>query len=121
MSNSGTLTSCLADFMRLPMPAFRATRSPSSLNSSFTIGTGDEPRAGERVGDALRVGGAVVTSISMRMDDLWRSAGSSAKRVEIGLLGRSMERLSRTTVDGRWNDQDRTRSSARAWHPRTPR
>ena len=122
MSNSGTLTSCFADLMRLPMPALRATKSPSSLSSSFTVRTGEAslpsrppPRVGESDGDARRVGGADETSISMKIDDLRRSAGSSAKRVEIGLGGRrSTERLSRTTVDGRWNDHVRTRSSASA-------
>ena len=117
MSNSGTLTSCLADFMRLPIPALRATRSPSSLNSSLVAGTGDLSRVGEPVGDALRVVGAVVTSMSMRIDDLLRSAGSSAKRVEIG-LGGCRARLSRTTVDGLSNDHVRTRSNASAWQPR---
>ena len=117
ISNSGTLTSCLADLIKLPMPALRATRSLSSLNSSLAGITGELPRVGERLGDALRVGGALETSISMKLEDLRRSAGSSAKRVEMGLGGRCIERLSRTTVEGRWNDQVRTRSSARAWHP----
>ena len=114
MSNSGTLTSCFADLMRLPMPALRATKSPSCLSSTFSGGTGELGRAGERVGDALRVGGAVETSMSMRIDVLWRNAGSRAKRVEIGLGGLHSDRRSRTTVDGLWNDHVLTRSSASA-------
>ena len=114
MSNSGTLTSCFADFIKLPMPALRATKSPSSLNSSRTLRTGDVPRVGERDGDALRVGGAVDMSMSIRMDDWRRRAGSRAKRVDSGLGGRRKARVSRTTVDGRWKDHVRTRSRARA-------
>lgn len=119
MSNSGTFTSCFADFIKLPIPALRATRSPSSfsVSSSFATRGGEPPREGEREGDARRVGGAVVTSMSMRIEDLWRSAGSSAKRVDTGLGGRRAARPSRTTVDGRWKDHERTRSSARTWHP----
>ncbi len=115
MSNSGTLTSCFADFIKLPMPAFRATKSPSSLSSSLALlRTGDVPRVGERDGDALRVGGAVSMSMSMSIDDWRRNAGSSAKRVERGLGGRRRARVSRTTVDGRWKDHVRTRFKARA-------
>ena len=118
MSNSGTLRSCFADFIRLPMPALRAIRSFSSFTSSVPLVTGTSGLlSGEpRVGDAGRVGGNESMCMSIMMDERRRRAGSSAKRVVIGLGGRRMVVLvgSCTTTEGLSNDQVLTRSNARA-------
>lgn len=107
MSNSGTCTSCFAVFKRLPNPAFRAIKSPSSLMVSFVRDAGSSPAPGS--GDGRRVGGAVNRSMSMMIEDLRRMAGSSASilRAVVGLGGAIFR-------EGRSNDQDLTRSNARA-------
>jgi hypothetical protein len=70
-------------------------------------------------GDARRVGGAVNRSMSIMIEDLRRMAGSSVSilRVVVGLEGAICCTESRVKWDGRSNDQDLTRSNARAWHP----
>jgi len=122
MSNSGTLTSCFADFNRFPIPAFLASKSPSSFMDSSTIVFGVVLS-----GDALLVGGSDEISISIIIDDRRRRAGSSGnidRRKDIGLGGWAVfcwyvecafdaSGKSRAMVDGRSKDHDRTKSSAR--------
>lgn len=115
MSNSGTCTSCFADFISLPMPALRAIKSPSL--SVIASCCNVAPFVGGRVGDAERVGGSVGISMSIMMVDCRRIAGSSANRVAIGLGGLRDVGESRTAVDGRSKDHERTRSKASAWQP----
>jgi len=87
MSNSGTCTSCFAVFKRLPNPAFRAIKSPSSLIVSFISDVGGSP-APRGSGDGRRVGGAVNKSMSIMIEDLRRMAGSNASiRTVVGLGG----------------------------------
>ena len=114
MSKSGTCTSCLAVFKRLPRPAFLATKSPSLTVSSLVTSLGS-------LGDGWRVGGAVKGSISITIEDLRRMACSNAcsLRVVVGLGGAMCCVGSWVTRDGRSNDQDLTRSNARAWQPAT--
>ena len=87
MSNSGTVTFCLADFMRLPIPALRAITSFSSVTVSETGERPLMPLAGLLTGEAGLVGGSESTDMSMRMDALLRMAGSNANRVIVGLGG----------------------------------
>jgi hypothetical protein len=77
--------------------------------SSIALGSGDD----------RRVGGAVDKSISIMIEDLRRIAGSSASilRAVVGLGGEIFCAGSWLIADGRSNDQDLTRSNARAWHP----
>ena len=112
MSKSGTCTSCFAVFKRLPSPAFLATKSPSLTVSSSVTSLGS-------LGDGWRVGGAVKGSISITIEDLRRMACSNAcsLRVVVGLGGAMCCVGSWFTRDGRSNDQDLTRSNARAWQP----
>lgn len=123
MSNSGTCTSCFADFIKLPSPALRASTSVSSLAGSSSM-TDEAARSGE----VARVGGIEGMSISISIDDRRRIPGPSPSidlRDMEGLMGGggaffmfnfSANEDCRTTV-GRSNDHDRTRSSARTWHP----
>jgi len=120
MSNSSTLTSCLADLIKFPIPAFLANRSLSLIVSPAI------PFEVIRSGDALRVGGSDDISMSIMMDERFRSAGSRGnigRREDLGLDGAvsfvasPFVASSRWTVDGRSNDHERTRSSARAWQP----
>lgn len=121
MSNSGTWTSCLADFIRLPRPALRARKSPSSfigIGSSGIVGSIEGAR---RLGDADRVGGSEGMSMSMMIEDLLRIAGSRANMECRDALSSSRIEdigVSRMIVDGLSNDQERTRSSPRTWHPK---
>lgn len=103
------------------MPAFLASRSPSSLIVSPAI-----PFEAFRSGDALRVGGSDETSMSIMMDERLRSAGSRGnidRREDLGLDGvvscveAPFVVSFRWTVEGRSNDHERTRSSARTWQP----
>lgn len=115
ISNSGTLTSCFADFIKLPSPAFRASTSPSFNSSSIRVGDAGLPfSVSLGAGEAPRVGGAVVTSISIKIEDLRRRAGSRAKRADTGLGGGREEGPSGIVTDGLSNDQVRTRSNAKA-------
>ena len=87
ISKSGTLTSCFADFIKFPIPAFLASKSPSSLMDSSAIVFG-----AARSGEALLVGGSDEISISIIIDDRLRRAGSSGnidRREDMGLGGRS--------------------------------
>lgn len=120
MSNSSTLTSCLADLIKFPIPAFLANRSLSLIVSPAI------PFEVIRSGDALRVGGSDDISMSIMMDERFRSAGSRGnigRREDLGLdgavsfVGSPFVASSRWTVDGRSNDHERTRSNARAWQP----
>lgn len=133
MSNSGTWTSCFADFIKLPKPALRAKKSLSSLMTGTVGTTGDvlsAPFLASRSGDAERVAGNENMSMSIFMDERRRRAGSSGNtglRVIVGLGGSealstsmglagalSSERCPRrSAVDGRSKDHERTRSSAR--------
>ena len=66
-----------------------------------------------RTGEAERVGGREIMSMSITIEDLRRKAGSNGKSGR-GTGAAVLEILgSRTTVDGRTNDQDRTRSKAK--------
>jgi len=86
ISKSGTCTSCFAVFKRLPNPAFRAIKSPSSLMVSFMSGRGSPVSLGS--GEGRRVGGAVDKSMSIMIEDLRRKAGSRANiRAVFGLGG----------------------------------
>ena len=116
MSNSGTCKSCFAVFKRLPNPAFFATKSPSLMVSFIGWAGGSAFSLG--LGDVLRVDGAVKGSMSITIEDLRRMACSNAYslRVVVGLGGASCVG-SWFTRDGRSNDQDLTRSKARAWQP----
>ena len=64
-------------------------------------------------GEAERVGGREIMSMSIIIEDLRRKAGSNGKSGRdtgadvLEILG------SRAAVDGRTNDQDRTRSKAK--------
>ena len=117
MSNSGTLTSCFADFIKFPKPAFRAKRSLSSRIVSIECWFSSMSLLGE----PLRVGGRDKMSISIMIEDLRRKAGS---RGNSGLEG-DVDRFSIigeclglwTAVDGRANDHERTRSNANTWQP----
>jgi len=117
ISKSGTSTSCLAVFMRLPSPAFRAIKSPSSLIVSMSGAGGSSTPLGS--GDARRVGGSIDKSMSIMIEDLRRMAGSSASilRTVVGLGGETFCVGSWVTTLGRSNDQLLTRSNASAWHP----
>jgi len=120
MSNSGTLTSCFADFIKFPKPAFRAKRSLSSRIVSIECWFSSMSLLGE----PLRVGGRDKMSISIMIEDLRRKAGS---RGNSGLEGdgTTIDRFSIigeclglwTAVDGRANDHERTRSNANTWQP----
>lgn len=114
ISNSGTSTSCLAVFKRLPSPAFRAIKSPSSLMVSMSGAGGSSTPLGS--GDARRVGGSADKSMSMMIEDLRRMAGSSASilRAVVGLGGETFCVGSWATTDGRSNDHVLTRSNASA-------
>jgi len=101
------------------MPAFLASKSPSSLMDSSAM-----PLGAVCSGEALRVGGSDEMSISIIMDALLRRAGSRGNidREDKGLgddtvLGSydafDASGKSRAMVDGRSNDHERTRSSAR--------
>lgn len=87
MSNSGTATFCLADFIKLPIPALRAMTSFSSVTVSATGGKPFTPFVPLSMGDAGRVGGSESTDISIKIDALLRIAGSKANRVIVGLGG----------------------------------
>jgi len=89
MSNSGTLTSCFADFIRFPSPALRAKKSLSSWIVS--IGRGLVPAC--LSGEALRVGGRDVTSISIKIEDLRLKAGSSGNKGREGMGAGMVELL----------------------------
>ena len=117
ISNSGTSTSCLAVFIRLPSPAFRAIKSLSSLIVFMSGAGGSSTPLGS--GDARRVGGSVNKSMSMMIEDLRRMAGSSASilRTVVGLGGEIFCVGSWVSTDGRSNDHVLTRSNASAWHP----
>ena len=118
MSNSGTLTSCFADFIKFPKPAFRAKRSLSSWIVSIKCWSGSVPLTGE----ALRVGGRDKMSMSIMIEDLRRNAGS---RGNIGREGEgdainpfsAVGERPWTAVEGRANDHERTRSNANTWQP----
>lgn len=116
MSNSGTLTSCFADFIKFPKPAFRAKRSLSSRIVSIKCWSGSVPLTGE----ALRVGGRDKMSISIIIEDLRRNAGSRGNNGREG-EGDAIDPLVGerpwTAVEGRANDHDRTRSNANTWQP----
>lgn len=97
------------------MPALRATRSPFSCCGCITSVSAEGVLLGaRRVGDALRVDGAVGMSMSIMIDDCRRMAGSRAKRVASGLGGCRIIGDSRTAVDGLSKDHVRTRSRAKA-------
>jgi hypothetical protein len=68
------------------------------------------------LGDGVRVGGAEKGSMSITIEDLRRMACSNASilRVVVGLGGAMCSVGSLVTRDGRSNDQDLTRSKARA-------
>lgn len=117
MSNSGTETSCFADFMSIPNPDLRTT---SSLLFPFT----SSGIAGNVVsGEAGRVEGSDGTSMSMTMEDLRRCTEpvNNGGREDEGLLrsvpSESSLSFGRTKFVGRSKDQDFTRSKANAWHP----
>jgi hypothetical protein len=117
MSNSGIFTSCFAVFIKIPIPAFRAYRSPSSLIVSGTFIRGLLcPGSGE----ALLVGGSVRTLTSMRIDDRRRAAGSMTNNGRRGFRSGKEWPVSvssilfRVLVEKRSNDHDRTRSRAKA-------
>ena len=118
MSNSGTLTSCFADFIKLPKPAFRANRSLSSWIVSIKC----RSRSVLLTGEALRVGGRDRMSISIIIDDLRRNAGSRGNNGREG-DGDAIDPFSAvgerpwTAVEGRANDHERTRSNAKTWQP----
>jgi hypothetical protein len=114
MSNSGTCKSCFAVFKRLPNPAFFATKSPSLMVSFMGWVGGSAISLG--LGDGVRVGGAEKGSMSITIEDLRRMACSNASilRVVVGLGGAMCSVGSLVTRDGRSNDQDLTRSKARA-------
>jgi hypothetical protein len=77
---------------------------------------------GGLLGVPLSVDGKEVRSMSIMIDDRRLVAGSSGKsggaKVKLMAPFRGETGGEWTTVDGRANDQDRTRSSARAWHPK---
>ena len=118
MSNSGTLTSCFADFIKFPKPAFRANKSLSSWIVSIKCWFVSVPLTGE----ALRVGGRDKMSISIIIEDLRRNAGSRGNNGREG-DGDNMDPFSVvgerpwTAVEGRANDHERTRSNANTWQP----
>lgn len=135
ISNSGTCTSCLADFIKLPNPALRAIKSFSSLIVGKVV-TGDvfsSPFFPLRSGDVERVSGKDNISTSILIDERRRKERSSWNigiRVIVGLGG--SETLSesigvvgvlvslsarRGVTEGLSKDQERTRSSARTWQP----
>ena len=110
MSNSGTWTSCFADFNKLPMPALRANRSLSSLMAS----TGWDWNFVCASGVSCRVGGRERMSMSIMIDDWRRSERSRGNEVRDGTGDRTDgEYEGRITDVGRVNDHPRTRSKAR--------
>ena len=119
MSNSGTLTSCFADFIKCPKPAFRAKKSLSSWIVSIKRWFGFVSMTGE----ALRVGGRDKMSISIIIEDLRRKAGSRGNgrdgdgTIMVPLSSVGKPPGLRTAVDGRANDHERTRSNANTWQP----
>jgi hypothetical protein len=67
-----------------------------------------------RTGEAERVGGREIMSMSIIIEDLRRRKAGSNGKSGRGTGAAVLEILgSRTTVDGRANDQDRTRSKAK--------
>ena len=96
------------------MPALRAIKSPSPSFNVSPLLVDITPLGIRIVGDAERVGGALLMSISIIIDDRRRNAGSSANLVARGLGGRRMVGESGIAVDGRSNDQLETRFNANA-------
>lgn len=117
MSNSGTLTSCFADFIKFPRPACRARKSLSSgmVSICWLLLAG-------LMGDPMRVGGRDVMSMSIIMLDRLRRAGSRENKGREGIGDTRLSDIddildSRIAVEGRGKDHDRTRSRAKTWHP----
>lgn len=101
------------------MPAFLA-------NSSSLMGSSAIPFRAGRSGEALLVDGSDGSSMSIKMEDRLRKAGSSGnidRRVDVGLDGTDLlvncvseaydaSGTCREVVDGLSNDHERTRSRA---------
>jgi hypothetical protein len=74
------------------------------------------------LGDPMRVGGSDVMSMSIIMLDRLRRAGSRGNKGREGIGDTRLSDIvdildSRIAMEGRGKDHERTRSSAKTWHP----